>query len=249
MYLDSWCKYDSLVLDLPRLKWCILINWYSHGVFHQNPTFGPIYGHETGSWTIGPYPCSEVCTLITYETIPCYQELNYLKFHPGITSIQSPRSFQKKKKEEEEGNGMFFSLHPKRGSRSKYVKGESCWRMNWRHLGKCHQGPRLSPYTIGASVEKSVTNSPHDAAPIPMAHICLVLTWTRSLGNPFFSHPHGFSLLQVERYNWLKERIRSPRRETGDSRGLCWGRGTILSTWFRNQVLQGFWERKSTLEW
>lgn len=70
-------------------------------IIYQNPTFGSVYHHEISNWNTGPYTCSEVCTLITYKVILCYQELNYLKIYPGVISIQSSGNLQIKKEEEE----------------------------------------------------------------------------------------------------------------------------------------------------
>lgn len=63
-------------------------------IIYRNPTFGSVYGHGISDQNTGPSTCSEVFTLITYKAVLCYQELNYLKIHPGVISIQSSRNLQ-----------------------------------------------------------------------------------------------------------------------------------------------------------
>lgn len=79
-----------------------LIAHYSRGRVHQNPTSVLLCGCEISNWNTDSYTSAEESTLITYETISCSRELNYLKIHPGVISIQSSRTLQKKKKKKEE---------------------------------------------------------------------------------------------------------------------------------------------------
>lgn len=97
-HLDSWGKYDLLLLDLPKLEWLILTKQYSHGSVHKNPTFGLLYSYEISHWNTVANTCSEVCTLTAYKAISCSLELNYLKICPGVISTESSGTCKKRRR-------------------------------------------------------------------------------------------------------------------------------------------------------
>lgn len=93
-YLDGWWKQDLFLCltELDRRDECSLTN---------TP------GERSPRIQLGRLPTAmtlatgtRVHALITYEAIACSKELNYLKIHPGVTSIPPSRDLPKKEEEE-----------------------------------------------------------------------------------------------------------------------------------------------------